>query len=240
MPSPARLPLVDALRGFAIAQMIVYHFIYDLTFFGWYGTVMARDPVWIAWRTAITTQFLLLVGVGLVLRAQWRPSIGDFAWRWVQVAAAAALVSAGSALVVGPLFVRFGILHFVAVALLLAWPLARLGMWNLVVAAGVLLLWAGYSDPRFNSELGSIVGLGIGRPRSIDYVPIFPWFAAVAAGLALGALWQKRGFALAGPAAHLNERPPRLLVALGRWPLTAYLLHQPLLLGALWLFKTLA
>ncbi|MFN9211728.1 MAG: heparan-alpha-glucosaminide N-acetyltransferase domain-containing protein, partial [Betaproteobacteria bacterium] len=71
MPSPARLPLVDALRGFAIAQMIVYHFIYDLTFFGWYGTVMARDPVWIAWRTAITTQFLLLVGLGLVLRAQW-------------------------------------------------------------------------------------------------------------------------------------------------------------------------
>jgi hypothetical protein len=71
MPSPARLPLIDALRGFAIAQMIVYHFIYDLTFFGWYGTVMARDPVWIAWRTAITTQFLLLVGLGLVLRAQW-------------------------------------------------------------------------------------------------------------------------------------------------------------------------
>jgi len=71
-------------------------------------------------------------------------------------------------------------------------------------------------------------------------VPIFPWFAAVAAGLALGALWQKRGFALAGPAARLNERPPRSLVALGRWPLTAYLLHQPILLGALWLFKTLA
>jgi hypothetical protein len=114
------------------------------------------------------------------------------------------------------------------------------GAWNLLVAAGALLLWAGYSDPRFNSELGSIVGLGTGRPRSIDYVPIFPWFAAVAAGLALGALWQKRGFALAGPAARLNERPPRSLVALGRWPLTAYLLHQPILLGALWLFKTLA
>jgi uncharacterized membrane protein len=237
---PARLPLVDALRGLAIAQMIVYHFIYDLTFFGWYDMVMARDPGWIAWRTAIASQFLLLVGVGLVLRAQRQPSPADFAWRWLQVAAAAALVSAGSALVVGPLFVRFGVLHFVAVALLLAWPLVRLGVWNLAVAAAVLLLWLGYADPRFNSELGSIVGLGTGRPRSIDYVPLLPWFAAVAAGIALGAWWQRRGFALAGLAARLNERPPRALVVLGRWPLAAYLLHQPILLGALWLFKTLA
>ena len=58
-----RLTLVDALRGLAVAQMLVYHFIYDLAYFGWVDLAMTRDQPWVAWRTAIVTQFLLLVGV---------------------------------------------------------------------------------------------------------------------------------------------------------------------------------
>ncbi len=62
---PVRLPIVDALRGFAVAQMIVYHFIYDLNYFGWVKLRMLTDQPWTGWRTAIVTQFVLLVGVGL-------------------------------------------------------------------------------------------------------------------------------------------------------------------------------
>ena len=94
-PAP-RLPLVDALRGLAVAQMIVYHFIYDLAYFGWIDLVMTRDQPWVAWRTAIVTQFLLLVGVSLVLRTSFKPSTADFWKRWAQIAVAALLVSVGS------------------------------------------------------------------------------------------------------------------------------------------------
>ena len=52
---PVRLPIVDALRGFAVAQMIVYHFIYDLNLFGWLKLRMLTDQPWIGWRTAIVT-----------------------------------------------------------------------------------------------------------------------------------------------------------------------------------------
>src|SRR5512134_1792870 len=87
-----RLALVDALRGFAVAQMIVYHFIYDLDYFGWVDLVMTRDQPWLGWRTAIVTQFLLLVGLSLVLRTSFKPSAGDFWKRWAQVAGPALLV----------------------------------------------------------------------------------------------------------------------------------------------------
>ena len=118
MPSShPRLALVDVLRGFAVAQMIVYHFIYDLNYFGWLKLSMLTDQPWVGWRTAIVTQFVLLVGVGLVLRTSFKPGLRDFWRRWTQIAAAALLVSIGSAAVFGPRFIWFGILHFVAAAL---------------------------------------------------------------------------------------------------------------------------
>jgi uncharacterized membrane protein len=238
--SPPRLPLVDALRGFAVAQMIVYHFIYDLNHFGWLDLGMTRNQPWLGWRTAIVSQFLLLVGVSLVLRLARKPGWRDFWLRWAQVAGAAALVSLGSWLMFGPRFIYFGILHFIAVALVVARLLAPLREGNFLLAAAALLAWLGYSDPAFDPAPANIVGFVTAKPRTEDYVPLFPWIAAVLAGLGLGALWQRRGFALAPPWQRLNARPPRLLLWLGTWALTVYLVHQPVLIGLLWLVRKAA
>ena len=203
-----RLPLVDVLRGFAVAQMIVYHFIYDLDHFGYVQLAMTRDQPWLGWRTLIVTQFLLLVGVSLVLRLAHQPGWRDFGWRWAQVAAAAALVSAGSWLMFGPRFIYIGILHFIALALLIARPLAPLRQWNLLLAAAAFAAWWLYRDPAFNPAPANIVGFVTIKPRTEDYVPLFPWLAAVFAGVGLGSLWQRRGFALAPSWQRLNARPP--------------------------------
>ncbi len=235
-----RLPLVDVLRGFAVAQMIVYHFIYDLDHFGYVQLAMTRDQPWLGWRTLIVTQFLLLVGVSLVLRLAHQPGWRGFGWRWAQVAAAAALVSAGSWLMFGPRFIYIGILHFIALALLIARPLAPLRQWNLLLAAAAFAAWWLYRDPSFNPAPANIVGFVTIKPRTEDYVPLFPWLAAVFAGVGLGSLWQRRGFALAPSWQRLNARPPRLLVLLGTWALTVYLLHQPVMIGMLWLVSRLA
>jgi len=62
-----RLPLVDLVRGLAIVQMVAYHFIYDLSYFGWVRIDLARQAGWIAWRSAIVSQFLLVLGIGIGL-----------------------------------------------------------------------------------------------------------------------------------------------------------------------------
>jgi uncharacterized membrane protein len=236
-PRPARLALVDVLRGFAVAQMIVYHFIYDLNYFGWLRLRMLIDQPWVGWRTAIVTQFLLLVGVSLVLRTSFRPGRADFMRRWAEVAGAALLVSAGSWLVFGPRFIWFGILHFIAVALLLARPLVGLGAWNLALGVGALVAGVALAHPAFNPGPASLVGFATIKPRTEDYVPLFPWLGVVLLGVGLGTLWQRAGWRVPALLAPLERRPPRLLVLLGTWALTVYLLHQPALMAALLLAR---
>lgn len=240
VPKPPRLALIDALRGFAVAQMIVYHFIYDLNYFGWVKLAMTRDQPWVGWRTAIVAQFLLLVGVGLVLRTAYQPAWRAFWSRWAQIAAAAVLVSAGTWLVFGPRYVWFGILHFIAVALVLARPLVALGAWNLLLGGVAIALGLLVKDAALNPTPLNIIGLVTMKPRTEDYVPLFPWIGVVLIGVALGAQWRRRGFALAPALRGLNEAPPRWLVFLGVWSLTVYLVHQPVLMGTLWLVRKIA
>jgi uncharacterized membrane protein len=241
MPSPPRLPLIDVLRGFAVAQMIVYHFIYDLNYFRWVALAMNRDQPWVGWRTAIVTQFLLLVGVSLVLRAarytDTASGAREFWRRWAQVAGAALLVSAGSWLVFGPRFIWMGILHFIAAGLILGRLALPLGPWNLALGVAVIVLGKTIADPWFNPTPMNILGFASAKPRTEDYVPIFPWLGMVLIGIGLASLWKRHGFALTPWLARVNDSPPRLLVLLGTWALTVYLAHQPLLLGFLWLAR---
>lgn len=237
--SGSRLKLIDALRGLAVAQMIVYHFIYDLSYFGWIDLAMTRDQPWIGWRTAIVTQFLLLVGVGLVLRTSFKPSAADFWKRWLQIAAAALLVSAGSWLIFGPRVIYFGILHFVAAALLIARPLLRLRTWNVALGAVCTLLGLVLADHFFDTPPATIIGFMTFKPRTEDYVPLFPWIGVVLIGAGLAARWQEAEWRVPGLLQPLNRNPPRSLLFLGTWALTIYLIHQPLLLGALFLARKL-
>jgi uncharacterized membrane protein len=234
-----RLPIVDVLRGFAVAQMIVYHSIYDLNHFGWLQLRMLVDQPWIGWRAAIVTQFLLLVGVGLVLRTTFKPGRADFWRRWAEIAAGALLVSAGSWLVFGPRYIWFGILHFVAAALLIARPLVRLGAWNVTLGGLLLAFGLAYANAAFNDPPAAIVGLVTNKPRTEDYVPLLPWLGVVLIGAGLGSLWQRRGWAILPALQGLNQRPPRLLLLLGTWALTVYLVHQPVIMAILSVLRAL-
>lgn len=232
-----RLPVIDALRGIAVVQLIAYHFIYDLKYFGWINVMMTRDQPWVGWRTAIVTQFLLLVGVSLTLRASYKPAWSDFFKRWAQVAGAALLVSAGTWLMFGPRYVWFGILHFIAAALLIGRMLVPLGVCTLLlglaaIAAGLLI-----QDSAFNATPANIIGFVTVKPRTEDYVPLFPWLGVVLIGAGLGRFWQRHGYAIPRFLQPLNNDPPRLLVLLGLWSLTVYLAHQPVMLGVLWVVK---
>ena len=236
---PPRLPVVDLARGLAIGQMVAYHFIYDLTYFGWLQFVMTEEPGWVAWRNAIVSQFLLVCGIGIGLGDAAGRSGARFWRRWRQIAAAAALVSVATAWLFGPRLIWFGILHFVAVALLLARRLPALGPLNLAIGAALLVIGLSVHDARFDPAWVRWIGLVAHKPATEDYVPLLPWFGVVAIGIGLAGLWRQRGFALPPSLQRLDSPPARLLRWLGQWPLTIYLVHQPIMMGGLFVVHSL-
>ena len=173
------------------------------------------------------------------MRSAFRPDARDYWRRWAQIAGAALLVSAGSALVFGPRYIWFGILHFVAAALILVRPLIRLGTWNLALGVAVVAIGLAFADPTFNEPPLAVLGFVAALPRTEDFVPLFPWLGVVLIGAGLGSMWQKRDWQVPAALRPFNSSPPAMLVFLGTWALTVYLVHQPVLMGTLSILKRL-
>jgi uncharacterized membrane protein len=133
-------------------------------------------------------------------------------------------------------WISFGVLHAIAVMLILlrlAAPL-RGALWPLGLAC--LLLPMLVAHPFFDARWTNWVGLVTRKPITEDFVPLLPWLGVMLWGLAAGRwLLAHRPAALAGPV------PPSLrpLVVLGRWSLSFYMVHQPVLIGVLMAVATM-
>jgi len=225
-----RLPAIDALRGFALCLMIVYHFVFDLGYFRLIKVDFNRDPFWLTARAIILSSFLLLVGVSLVLAARARQSAHSFWRRIALIAGCAVLVTAASYMIFPQTFITFGVLHFIAIASVLAQPVVRWPRASLVLGVAIIAAGATLSFPLFDAPLLNWVGMMTHKPRTEDYVPLFPWLGVVLVGVAAGAWLTARDRAsIAG----LGRASPAWLAWLGRHSLLVYMVHQPVLVGVL-------
>ncbi len=235
--SSSRYLLVDVLRGLAIVLMIVYHFTFDLNYFHQVRVDFYNDPFWLGFRALIVSLFLGLVGVSLYLATRRGLDRRRYLRRLGMVAGCAALVSLGSYLVFPRSMIYFGILHFIAVASVLALPMVRFHWLNLVLGLALLALGLGVQHPLFDHPALHWVGLMTHKPITEDYVPLLPWLGVVLLGIFAGRLLYREP--LPAVARWHSEHPlPRLLALGGRHSLLIYMVHQPLLFGVLGLIFT--
>ncbi len=228
--TPIRVLGLDIARGIALVAMIVYHFAWDLSFLGLIETSIRDIPAWTWFARGIAASFLMLVGISLVLahKAGWNRLA--FLRRLAWIAGAALLVTAGTYVALPGSFVFFGILHAIAVGSVLALPFLHLpSLATAIVAAFVLALPEIARFEAFSSPWLIWLGLGTRLPITNDFVPIFPWFGFVLLGVALAKQIDFTGFSGRVP----MSPPARLLILAGRHSLIVYLLHQPILVGAL-------
>jgi uncharacterized membrane protein len=244
-PSQAPLPstriaALDLARAAALAAMVLFHFVFDLELFGFVaqGTTMQTGWRWLAYLTA--GSFLFLAGISLWLahgRAiRWR----GFWRRFAMIAGAALLITLGTVIALPDVAIFFGILHAIAAASLLG-LLALRGHALVLLAIGVavLVLPQLVRFPALDAPWFLWTGLQATPLRSLDYVPLFPWFAPFLFGLATAKLMTARAL---WPRLARWQAPAALasLEWAGRNSLLLYLAHQPVLIALIWTAQQLA
>lgn len=227
-----RFDRLDALRAVAIVWMALFHFGFDLNHFGLLQPRQDfhRDLWWTSQRTCIVSLFLFCSGMGQAVALRSGQTWERFWQRWAQVAVCALLVSAGSAVMFPRSWIHFGVLHSIAVMLIICRCSAPLKAWLWPLGAIAVLLPQLVHSRFFNKPWLDWTGLVLVKPVTEDYVPVLPWLGVMWWGLAAGQWMLRTKPAWLQGAVPGGAQP---LAVLGRWSLSFYMLHQPVLIGAI-------
>ena len=239
--SPTRFWEVDLLRGCAIILMVLYHLLFDLNYFAVYDIhVTSGIPLAMA-RTAASL-FLLLVGLSLTLSYSRSRLMGreeEFLPHLLKrsgwTLGLAIGVTCVTYLAIGRGFIVFGVLHLIGLSLLLAYPFLRLQKANFVFGSAIILLGKYFGAFRVGFPWLLWLGLAPANFYSVDYFPVLPWFGVILLGMGLGSLLYpgyRRSFSLPDLSA---SDIAVVLTFLGQNSLAIYLVHQPLIIGLLYL-----
>ncbi|GAC23711.1 hypothetical protein GMES_1412 [Paraglaciecola mesophila KMM 241] len=219
---------IDIIRTIAIVLMVIFHFAYDLRFFGWVDWNVPNGKGWKEFRYVILTLFFLSVGASLVFAHRQRVDFKSFAKRIVWIVIWALIISLFTYTFFHNNWIYFGVLHFVAVASILCLPLVRYPAIAATVGVfTVVLFLTGVVTSKWPFNFWE---LGL-PPSPNDYVALFPWTGVVLLGIGLGHLFEKG----LDPGASLKLSTK--ITFLGRHSLAVYVLHQPIffaILGAIY------
>ncbi|MDO9181444.1 MAG: heparan-alpha-glucosaminide N-acetyltransferase [Bacteriovorax sp.] len=217
----SRSTLIDAIRGFTIILMIIFHFSFDLNNFGFLKTDIIHSPFWYAFPRLIVFLFLFAVGMSLTLAHHDKIHWKAFWKRFLKICSFALLISVVTYILFPENWIYFGTLHAIALISLMSLPFLKKPKLALVIA---LLL---FIPSVFFDKNIPWISLAHG---SWDYISPFPWFGASL----LGIFAAHKGLHLINvPHNHLT----RSLNFLGKHSFFIYLTHQPILFGAVYLFS---
>lgn len=233
-----RLAWIDELRGLAVLAMILYHIAFNLLYFleldsPWLSSVMESRSLSVL-HTLFAGVFLGLSGI--CCHFTRRPL-----WRSVRVALCAAAVTIVTYMLFPEETIWFGVLHCLAVCMLLFWALGRyltkippafgLGLCLMLfvltfrIPMGYLLA---FPLPGALYVGGILTPLGLPDIffQSLDYVPLVPNIFLFAGGFFLGRMPLPAG-----------RTHSAFCAFCGRHSLLIYLTHQPVVFGIFFLIS---
>ncbi len=231
---------IDRVRGIAILMMVLFHTLFDISFFGMYPVDVSQG-FWRYFAFATASLFLVVVGISLTIsRSRIPPQVSPFQVcvkflkRGLVIFLLGLLITLCTWLYLHEGFIVFGILHLIGVSVILSPLFFRFKKRNIVV--GVLCILTGYILSSIHGPLWLLpFGIHPADFWSVDYEPLFPWFGVVLIGMGLGAYLYPDGVRVFSPL-QVPEIITWPLAFLGRHSLLIYLVHQPviiLLLAAL-------
>ena len=230
-----RIAGIDRARGMAIVAMVIFHFAFDMMYFGYAPAGMVYQPAWRLFETSIASSFLFLAGLSFMLAHGQSFKPAKFIKQLTPIAVCAALISAVTYVLFADAMIRFGILHSIATLMVLAIVLRHVPPLGLAFVTVAIL--AGYFWAAVPVELPAVFGALIYTDTtsfSVDYRPLVPWGAAFVLGMSCAAFIKRN------PSSHRQIR--RVWWPLewaGQHSLLIYMVHQPILFAGFYLVQSI-
>ncbi len=240
---------LDAMRGLAVVMMMLHHLIFDLRYlmeldvFAW-----QESGFFIYWiRPPFVFIFLFISGICCSF------SRNNFK-RAAKTAAVAILFSMifyiVSQVTQIEMYVFFNVLHLLALGTLFYAVLSFLenkrsfkGVNAVLILSGTLFLWLAFPLSRLTvTDYPFLLPVAEEFAQNIamaDYMPLVPWLGMFLSGALFGRLYYSNRQTLFPGAPILMKRIVLPFEFTGRNALVFYLLHQPVFIGILYLFRFL-
>ncbi len=232
-----RIVAIDVVRALALLAMAIYHFAWDLEYFGYTepGTIVSTG--WIVFARLTAGSFMVLVGIGIIYSHAAGFKKRSFWIRLAKVSVAAIAISIATWFLMPQGFIFYGILHSIAVSSVLALLFIKMPWFvNLVVAIFFLTGPFYLKTQLLTGPVWYWLGLSLYVPPTNDFEPVFPWFGLVLLGMVAARLSIDYGIREKLASWRPDNVWIRISSFFSRHSLVTYLLHQPILLGLLWVF----
>ena len=229
---------IDAFRGILILCMVAVHLIYDLQNF-FLLPVLTHSRVYALAAKWGGVLFFLLSGICATLGSRHiRRGLAVFFCGVGISAVTAGLYLLGFAQ--RGILIYFGVLHCLGLCMVLWQFFQKLPLWGIGLAAAGMIA-AGFTliGRRFETGLWLLpLGFAPTGFLSADYFPLLPFFGFFLLGAVLGKTLYKQKRTLF-PSVSPENLFIRLLCRAGKGSLMIYILHQPVLLGAMYAWEAI-
>lgn len=217
-----RIREIDIMRTFTMLLMVAYHIMYDLNNFAGLKISYDKPPLSIIGKlSALIFIFLSGISSGLSSKSHIRG---------ITVFGCGMLVTLVTFVIFREGFVVFGILHLLGACMILSVPMRKasilfLGFLTVISAA------AGWFFNSLTVETWALLPLGVtfNSFYSIDYYPLFPYISVFIIGVIYYKIFYRDRKSI------FNLKPKNdIIERLSRNSLIIYLLHQPIILGIIY------
>ncbi len=227
-----RLDFIDLIRGIAVFSMVIYHFFWDLGFFGYIDISLVISGPGLASAQIIGSTFILISGVSLSLFRPTKKNERKFWMRFLKLLVLSLIISLVTKIFNPENFIFFGILHLLTFCSLIGFIILRQKKPYIFF----LLLFISVSAFLLNLKLDlpyylAWIGLNVVVPNTSDFYPLLPWAIFYLIGILLGKIiynFNEKGFKTFYQES-LKEKGLlyNFLLISGRNSLIIYILHQP-------------
>jgi uncharacterized membrane protein len=214
----ARIWEVDFLRGIAIILMTTFHIIFDLGDIYGLPIDYRRGIIFLIGRSSAIL-FMLIAGISCSFSK-------SNVKRGVKVFIIAMIITLVTHLYDANLGIKFGILHFFGISMMISPLFIRLNKyWLIFLGTLAIIIGSLMSGVIVESQVLFPIGLISSSFSSADYYPLFPWLGVFLYGVALSKILysEKRSI-------FKFSLKDNVISFAGKHSLLIYVIHQPMIL----------